>query len=82
MQPIQTRLNSLQSSTTKRKFINKMKKAGLNYLLVYNSGIWWRNDHLKFYMACNDVEYLDKIAMSCFGNPLQDVNFSYVEKIN
>ena len=82
MRPTSTRLNYAQSRITKRKFINKMKKTGLKYLLVYNSGIWWRRNDENYYIACNDVEYLDRIAMNCFGNPLQDVNFSYVEKIN
>jgi hypothetical protein len=84
MQPIHppTRLSYAQSRITKRKFINRMKKAGLNYLLIYHSGNWWsRANNYDLYLASNDCEYLDNIAKECFGTIIHDCNLSYVEKI-
>jgi hypothetical protein len=76
-----TRLNFSKNRITKRKVINRMRKAGLRYLLVYNSPNVWRYDE-SFYLACNDVKFLDSIVYNCWSNPLQGINLSYVEKIN
>ncbi len=81
MQP--TRISADQREITKRRFINRMKKAGFIYLLNYHSGNWWsRANNYNLYLASNDCEYLDNIAKNSFGTVIHDCDFCYVEKIS
>lgn len=80
MQP--TRISSDQSRITKRRFINRMKKAGFSYLLNYHSGIWWsRANNYNLYVASNDWEYLENLIKGSFGTHITECNLSYVEKV-